>query len=345
MADLSTRLGRLALRNPIIAASCEFTMTEAGIRACVDAGAGAVVAKSINELPAAAAQLDIADYVLLDADLRRVPWSSATGGESLFNRSGLAPSTLDEWTSMLAVAQSYAAANGSMVIGSITVAGAESAAELAAAMAQVVPAIELNVGAPHGREGTAVRQLTEADEVARFTRTVRAAVSCPLIVKLPGQAGDIVGMARAAVDNGADVIGLIGRFNGFVPNLDTWEPELGSWGAIGGPWALPISLYWISKCYRAMPVPLIGTNGARTGSDVARFLLSGARAVEVAGALIAHGPAAITKMLDHLNAYLDDRGVATIQEMVGVTADRARPYDELTPITPRPQPWLRHLDG
>lgn len=341
MADLSTGFGGLRLVNPVIAASCEYTMTEAGIRACIDAGAGAVVAKSINESPAAARQLDIADYILLDQGLRAVPWSLATGTETLFNRSGLAQTTLDDWLAMLDRCQRHASANGSTVIGSVTVASAEGAARLAAVMAEVVAAVEINVGAPHGREAAAVRQVTDAEGVAHYTRTVRGAVDRPLIVKLPGQAGDIVAMARAAADNGADAVCLTGRFNGFVPNLDTWDPELGSWGAIGGPWALPISMYWISKCFGAVPA-LIGTNGARNGLDVARFLLSGARAVEMASLLLSHGAAALTDTVSQLGTYLDDHGITGLDEVIGASARRAKPYHEIDPITPPVRPWLDH---
>lgn len=339
MADLSTAFGGLSLRNPVIAASCEYTMTEEGIRACVDAGAGAVIAKSINESPAAAKQLDIADYVLFDHGLRAVPWASATGSETLFNRSGLAQTSLGDWLAILDRCQRHAAANGSSLIGSVTVASAEGAARLAAAMAEVVPAIEINVGAPHGREATAVHQVTEAEGVAQYTGTVRAAVDCPLIVKLPGQAGDIVAMARAAADNGADAVCLTGRFNGFVPNLDTWDPELGSWGAIGGPWALPISLYWVSKCFDSVPA-LIGTNGARDGLDVARFLLSGARAVELASLLLMHGPAAITEVIGQLDGYLDRHGVSRLDEVIGASVRRAKEYHQIDPIIPPVRPWL-----
>lgn len=340
MVDLTTRFAGLELRNPVLAASSEYTMTERGIRACLDAGAGAVVVKSINELPAAAKQLDIADYVLLDSGLGEVPWASATGAETLFNRSGLAQTPLQEWLAVLERTQQHAQAQDAAVIGSITVASAEGAARLAAELAAVVPAIEINIGAPHGREGKAVRQVTDADGVAHYTRTIRSAVSCPLIVKLPGQASDIVGMAHAAVDHGADAVGLVGRFNGFVPNLDTWEPELSSWGAVGGSWALPVSLYWVSKCCRALPaVPLVGTNGARSGLDVARFLLSGACAVELASLLMMRGAQALHAVLDELRDYLDAHGVSTLSEVVGVSAGRAKEYGELAPVTLPPRPW------
>src|SRR5690242_12237399 len=116
-------------------------MTERGITACVDAGAGAVIAKSVNEVPAAARQLDIADYTLLDSALAPAPWETATGRETLFNRSGLAQTGIDDWVALLDRTHRYAAARGSAVIGSITVASAESAAELAARMAEAVPAV------------------------------------------------------------------------------------------------------------------------------------------------------------------------------------------------------------
>jgi dihydroorotate dehydrogenase len=341
VVDLSTTVAGLRLRNPVIAGSSEFTMTEDGIHACVDAGAGAVIAKSVNESPAAARQLDIADYRLLDDNLAAVEWTSATGAETLFNRSGLAQTTVDDWLAMLERAQRHASAAGSAVIGSVTVSGVEGAVELARLMGEVVPAVEINVGAPHGREATAVRQITDAEGVAHFVGAIRAATDVPLIVKLPGQSGDILGMAKAAAGSGADAVALIGRLNGFVPNLDTWEPELGSWGAVGGPWMLPVSLYWVSKCRRTLGerYPLIGTNGVRTGLDVARFLLSGANAVEVASLLLIRGPDGLRAMITELADYLDDRGVDTLQQIVGVSVRQAKEYADLPPLSPPRRPW------
>lgn len=349
MPDLSVDLGKVRLKNPLIAGSCEFTMTEAGIRACLDAGAGAVVAKSINESPEAARQLNIADYVLLRPDWRLNPWEHAALDDTLFCRSGLAQTPLDDWLELLARADAYARRHDAYVIGSITVAEAAPAAAIAARMAEAVRCIELNLGAPHGKEtrGGAVRQVTEADVAREFTAHVRRAVPCPLIVKL-GQTNDVVGMAAAVVEAGADAVAMIGRFSGFMPDIETMEPVLGSWGAIGGPWALPISLYWVSKSWRALPrsVPIIGTNGARSGEDVVRFLLSGARAVEVASPLLMHGAGALGEMLRQVEAYALRKGLMRIEEIVGVAADRARQYGEIPPRAEPLRPWAHLLtDG
>ncbi|MGH7933249.1 MAG: tRNA-dihydrouridine synthase, partial [Candidatus Binataceae bacterium] len=279
MIDLSVDLGRIQLKNPLICASSEFTMSAAGIRAALDAGAGAVIAKSVNESPDAARQLDIAEYVLLDEQWRALPWDGANPDASLFCRSGLAQTPLDEWLRMVAESDAYARTKDAYVAGSITVAQPGPAAEIAAAMeAAGLRWIELNLGAPHGREAAngAVRQITDAEMVRDYVERVRRAVKIPLAVKLTAQSSDFIGIATAAVAAGADMLAMIGRFLGFMPDIETHKPILGSAGAIGGHWALPMSLYWISKCWRELPgrIPLIGTNGARNADDVVRMVLS-----------------------------------------------------------------------
>lgn len=350
MTDLTTRLGSLSLANPVIAASSEFTMTEAGIRACIDAGAGAVVAKSVNEDPAAARQLDIARYTLLDDHFAARSWPAARRPDSLFNQSGLAQSTLDEWLEMLDRCQRYALARDCRLIGSVTVAEPGPAADLARAMAEVVSAVEINLSAPHGREARAVRQLTTAGAVGEYTAAVRAVIDCPLIVKLTGQTDDVVALAIQARAAGADAVAMIGRFQGFLPDLDTQRPVLDSWGAIGGSWALPISLYWVSKSHLALPAgyPLIGTNGARDGDDILRFLLAGAAAVEMASAVLMHGPAVLGAAVSRIEAYLDQHDVAAVADLVGRAARAARSYGELAERggAGRPRrdtPWDRFL--
>lgn len=347
MTDLSTSLGRLVLKNPVVAASCEFTMSEAGIVACLDAGAGAVVAKSVNELPAAARQLDIADYAVLGDDHNVRPFDQARAGDSLLTRSGLAQTGLDEWLDILARCDRLARERDAYVIGSITVSAAEPAAEIAARMESVVRCVELNVGAPYGRDVAehAVRLVTETQLVRHYTETVRAAVSCPLIVKLSGQATDVVALAQAAVAGGADVVAMVGRLPGFMPDLRTWEPVLGSFGAVGGGWSLPISCYWVGKTYRELPeaVPIVGTNGARSGADVLRFLLAGARAVEMATAVLLWGPRALTEALEEITSYAETSGLERLDEMIGAAARRARTFAEIPPAEHYPQPWSRFL--
>lgn len=331
-------VGGLVTANPVWVGSSELTMTRDGLIACVDAGAGAVVAKSVNESAAARRQLDIADYAFVSADGQVRPPGSAARGDGLLNRSGLAQTDMDHWLELLADGVEHGAARGCPVIGSITLGDANAASRIGHAMTSVVPAVELNIGAPHGREASAVRQLTEADAVHGAVRAVRKAVDVPLFVKLPGQASDVVALARAARSAGADAVGLVGRYPGFLPDLDGGA-VLGSWGAWGSPACLPMSLYWVSKARTALgpDVPLVGTNGARTATDVLRFLASGARAVEVVTALWVEGPSVLAELVAGVDAYLNARG-SDLDEFVGSALAGARAYTDIAPV--QPPAWL-----
>lgn len=341
--DLSIELGKIRLKNPLICASSEATMTAEGIRAAIDAGAGAVIAKSVNESAEAARQLSKADYVLLGENWQVVPWnSSQVRDASLFCRSGLAQLPLEQWLEMLVDLDRYAQEKNCIVAGSITVAQAGPAAEIAAKMeAAGLPWIELNLSAPHGREASAVRQITAADAVQEYVRTVRRAITVPLAVKLTAQADDPIALARTALAEGADMLVMTGRTQGFMPDIETQKPILGSWGAIGGGWSLPASLYWVSKCWRniSRDVPILGTNGARSAEDVLRFLLSGARAVELASAVLTHGPQIFTRMIAELERYCERKNIVRIQELVGKAADSALTYAELPIISRERYPW------
>lgn len=343
MSDLLIDIGKIHLKNPLICASSEITMTREGIRAAIDAGAAAVIAKSVNESPAAAAQLDKADYILLDDDFHPVPWTSRDRlRTSLFCRSGLAQTPLGEYLPMLVELDRYAQSKQSYVVGSITVAGAGPAAEIAARMQQAgLRWIELNLGAPHGRESTAVSQITARDAVRDYVRTVRRAVSVPLTVKLTAQADDPLLLVATAINEGADTIVLAGRVQGFMPDIETHRPILNSWGAIGGHWALPSSLYWVSKAWRnvSREIPIIGTNGARSAEDVIRFLLSGARAVELASAAITNGTKIFSTIVGDLHSYCARKHMTRISELIGKAADAALTYDQISLAPGKEYPW------
>ena len=233
-------------------------------------------------------------------------------------------------------------------MGSITVADAAPAARIAAAMeAAGLRWIELNLSAPHGREAVAgaVRQLVDAEAVHDYVAAVRSATTVPLTVKLTAQSGDPLTLAERAIAAGADMLVLMGRFQGFMPDIETMQPILGSAGAIGGRWALPLTLYWISKCFKALPqtTPLLATNGVRVGDDVIRALLSGARGVEVASAVLSRGPGVIGEMLAGLDAYCLRKGIARLDEIVGRAADAALGYGAIAPVKCINYPWDRFI--
>lgn len=321
MADLSVTIAGLELTSPVIAGSGEATQTAAQIRACLAAGAAAVVAKSTNESDAAKAQLRAAEYVLLDDGFRPRPVGPAARGESLFCRSGLLDEPFEQWVELLASLDREA--RDAYVVPSLIVADIDLAVGMARAFeAAGLRWLELNVGAPHTTEAPAgaIRAGTG------LVSPIREAVSIPLSVKIGGP--DPVSEAVAALDAGADAVVIATRAQGFVADLETRRPVLGTFGAIGGSWAVPITCRHLAKARHARPgACLIGTNGARSGRDVAQMLLAGASAVQLTSAVMTDGPPALRRAADELSEYLDAQGVSA-RDIVGEAADAVQTYEE-----------------
>ncbi|WP_460141512.1 beta/alpha barrel domain-containing protein [Pseudomonas sp. S2_E01] len=333
MTRLTTTIGRLTLKNPVICGAGEQTMTADATRAALASGAGAVVAKSTNESPAAKEQLDKTDYVLLDAQWNRLPWNFQPPAEaSLFGRSGLVQRDFEEWLQELAMLDREARLQDAYVIPSLILSDLEQCAAFAQRIEQAgLRVLELNIGAPHGEEAAKGAIVLErgAARIEAIVRRLREATTLPLWIKLTGQSEDVVGLAQAARRGGADSVVMMGRFMGFIPDLETGLPLLGTSAAIGGGWALPLTARWVMQARKAMgdDYPLIATNGARSGLDVARFLLAGACATEMTSAVFTGGYGVLSEAIEELEAYVAKRE-STVSELLGSAADKVQTYQQ-----------------
>jgi dihydroorotate dehydrogenase len=196
---------------------------------------------------------------------------------------------------------------------------------------------ELNVGAPHASEAApgAIAQETDPDRLADLVRSVRAATEgMQLWVKLTGLSSDLPALAMAARRGGADAVCMMGRFMGVVPDLETFLPVLGTSAAYGGGWALPIVCRFLALTWRAAggDVPLIGTNGVRSGGDIVRMALCGAGATELLSIVMHEGFGGLTRVLVELDSFLAQRRL-TFRELIGRSADALTGYGE-QPETP-----------
>lgn len=329
---LSVSVGGVELVNPIVCGAGEHMITAGGVRAAMAAGAGAVVVKSASESEAARVQLGHTDYALLDSEWGRLDWDfDPPRDASLLNRSGLFPGTFDNWIEMTSglVAKQEAC----VVVPSIIPASYERAIELAARTVAETrcSVLEVNIGAPHAAEAAAgeITLEREADRVRELTASIRSVVPVPIWLKLTGQSDDVAGLAEAAFDGGADAVTIMGRFMAFLPDVETQTPVLGTMAAFGGGWALPLTCRWLALTrQRVGPArSLIATNGARTGLDVARFLLAGATAVQMNSAVFAGGFKVVARAVAELDEYLADRD-DTAAGIVGRAADRLGAYTD-----------------
>jgi dihydroorotate dehydrogenase len=247
------------------------------------------------------------------------------------NRSGLVAAAFPEWLETLAAADAYAAERDAYVIASLIVADLEHAAAMAADVeAAGIRCLELNLGAPHGGESApgAIETVQAPARAAEVVARVRRAVGIPLLVKLTADGADVLAVAAAAHEAGADALVLAGRALGFLPDPASRRPVLGTYAAIGGGWALPLSLRWVAKARERLGpgVDLVATNGVRTGADVVRSLLAGARAAELYTVVHQAGHQALARILAEVESCADEAGAGRIAELIGEAADNTLTY-------------------
>lgn len=209
--------------------------------------------------------------------------------------------------------------------------------------------LEFNLSAPHGEEAApgAIRLERAPERITHLTRRVRDAVRLPLLVKLSGQTDDVLAEVAAANEGGADAVVLTGRQLGFLPDPATRRPVFGTFGAIGGPWALPLTLRWVAKA-RARFGPehsLVATNGVRSGLDVARCLLAGAAAAEVCSIVMTDGYQALARLVDELHAYLAEQGIPRAADLIGEAADAVQTYQAVSQALGSVGQWRQFVPG
>lgn len=179
-----------------------------------------------------------------------------------------------------------------------------------------VAAIELNVSCPNVREGGIVFG-TDPKAAAAVVKEAKAHTKKPVILKLSPNVTDIVTMAKAVEDAGADIISLINTLLGMEINIRTKKPTLGNiTGGLSGPCVKPVALRMVYQVAKAVKVPLIGMGGISSAEDAIEFLLAGASAVAV-GTANFNDPAVTMKICDGINDYLAQQRIESVQDIIG----------------------------
>ena len=179
-----------------------------------------------------------------------------------------------------------------------------------------VAAIELNVSCPNVKEGGIVFG-TDPKAAAAVVKEAKAHTKKPVILKLSPNVTDIVTMAKAVEDAGADIISLINTLLGMEINIHTQKPTLGNvTGGLSGPCVKPVALRMVYQVAKAVNVPLIGMGGISCAEDAIEFLLAGASAVAV-GTANFNDPTVTMKICDGINDYLAQRHLESVQDIIG----------------------------
>jgi dihydroorotate dehydrogenase (NAD+) catalytic subunit len=206
---------------------------------------------------------------------------------------------------------------GATVVASLVGRSAAEFARLAARLAgeDAVHLLELNLSCPNVEHRGEVFA-TDPAAAAAVVRQVKAAAGQPVLAKLTADVTDLVAVAEAVVDAGADGLTLINTLLGMAVDVQRRRPKLAAvTGGLSGPAIRPVAVRCVWQVAGALPgVPIVGTGGVATAEDAAELLLVGATAVAVGTASFVN-PRAVVEVAAGLERYLADQGVGSPAEL------------------------------
>lgn len=176
--------------------------------------------------------------------------------------------------------------------------------------------LEVNVSCPNVHGG-GMSFGTDPKSASEVTRAVKAVTTKPVIIKLSPNVTDIVAIAKACEEAGADGISLINTLLGMRIDLRTKKPVIANkMGGFSGPAIKPVALRMVYQCYEALKIPIIGMGGISCAEDVIEFMLAGATACEV-GAQNLVDPMASKKIIDTLPEVMNKYGIDSLKDIIG----------------------------
>ena len=179
-----------------------------------------------------------------------------------------------------------------------------------------VSGIEVNVSCPNIKAGGAEFG-ANPESAARVTTAVKSATSLPILVKLTPNTSDIVKVAIAVAEAGADAISLINTLKGMYIDITTRRPLLGNGtGGLSGPAIKPIALAMVYEVAGAVELPVVGCGGITTGGDAIEFIMAGASAIQVGTATFTN-PRAPLDVLEGIEQFMKKEGIKDIAELIG----------------------------
>ena len=319
MANLSTTFAGITSPNPFWLASAPPTDKEYNVQRAFEAGWGGVVWKTLGEDPPIV-NVNGPRYAALHAGDRRL--IGFNNIELITDRP--LPLNLEE------IARVKRNWPDRAVVVSLMVPCEEASWKRILPMVEDTgcDGVELNFGCPHGMSergmGSAVGQVPEYIEMV--TRWCKQYSMLPVIVKLTPNITDIRQPARAAKAGGADAVSLINTINSIMGvDLDTLRihPATGRTGSHGGycgPAVKPIAQNMVAEIARdaaTAGLPISGIGGITTWRDAAEFIALGAGNVQVCTAAMTYGFKIVKEMVDGLSNYLDEKGLAGVDALVG----------------------------
>jgi dihydroorotate dehydrogenase (NAD+) catalytic subunit len=298
MSKVSVTLGRLQLQNPILVASGTFGYARE-MEGTVDfARLGGIIPKTVTRVPR----------------IGNAPPRTVETASGMLNAIGLDNDGIDHF---IAHHLPYLRTLPTAIIANIAGKTADEFVEMAEKIGREpgLAGLELNLSCPNVSGG--LDFATDAEVTRRIIDSVRKVCPLPLIAKLTPNVTNIVPIAQAAADGGADAVSLVNTFVGIAIDWRKRRPILGNvTGGLSGPAIKPLALRLVWLVASKVRVPVIGVGGIRTLDDVMEFLVAGASAVQI-GTANFFDPTVSVRLVDELTATCAELGVSNVSEIVG----------------------------
>jgi dihydroorotate dehydrogenase (NAD+) catalytic subunit len=301
--DMTTRLGSVTFPNPVFTAS-----------GCAAAGQELDQFFDVSELGGIVTK----SIMLMPRSGRATPRMAETPS-GMLNSIGLQGPGIDAF---LDKDLAWLASRGARAVVSIAGGSVDEYAKLTAKLRgrAGLAMIEVNISCPNVEDRGQVFACDPRAAASVIQAVKRAApTGVPVFAKLSPDVTDIVSIAKACVDAGADGLSVINTLLGMVIDTDTMRPALaGVTGGLSGPAIRPVAVRCVWQIRQALPdIPIIGMGGIRTGLDALEFVLAGANAVSV-GTTVFGDPRAPIRVLDELARALSERGFERFEDAIGL---------------------------
>lgn len=296
---ITTEVAGLKFANPTMLAAGILGYTGLSMKSVIEAGAGAVVTKTMGLTP----RTGYLNPTVVQTDC------------GLLNAMGLPNPGINHFKEELEQLKTVKAP----IIVSIFGSSSEEFVKVAKAATKMgADAVELNVSCPHVKKaGAAIG--CDPIFLTEIVNAVKKSVNVPVIVKLTPNVTNIGGIAKVAEEAGADAITAINTVKAMAIETETGMPILANkFGGLSGPAIKPIAIRCVYDVYRSVTVPVIGCGGISSWKDAIEFIQAGATAVQIGTAVAFKGIDVFGSVASGIAAYLKKKGYSNVKDLVGL---------------------------
>jgi dihydroorotate dehydrogenase (NAD+) catalytic subunit len=302
--DISTTLCGVHLPNPTILASGILGLSNDVMARVARSGAGGITSKSCSLIP----RSGYPNPTILD-------W-----GQGLINAVGLSNPGVEVMVEEIQTVKEKLAPMGVPIIASIFAETIYDFGTIARFISEAEPdLIEINISCPNIDDRYRLMFAADPYVASQVTRRVKQNTDIPVLVKLSPNVTDIIKIARAVVEAGADGITAINSLGpGIILDIETCRPVLAhGTGGVSGPAMRPIAVRCVHDICRAVDVPVVAVGGVTNGRDVVEMILVGATAVGIGSAVYYRGIGVFQKVCEELQDYMERHGHDDLESFRG----------------------------